>query len=212
MLAIICLAVGVSILFLISNLPAEDLPDRQAGSAEAGLPAQTNPPISPEEILKQLEELNKSDGFRRPYEAEGTSFVISNELFPHLTVESSEPIKLIAETVTNTVSFLVLPITTTHGNRTALTVSGLNSGFSGLDGKSLFRHENGFFIEEFTLNPEGKYSWSQKLDKDKAMHIYILPEKGTINIYGRDDPRDEVVSKGVGIWFDATTCQLTKEL
>ncbi len=136
------------------------------------------------------------DGFPKPYEAEGQVFEIS----PTLRLESTQPIRLTADIITQThLSFIISPAESTHGNKTTLTLSGIE----GLG----HRHQDGFFVES---HQPGQITWEQDVKTDH--HVYFLPEVSTINIWGRDDYRDEVVSKGVGIWLDATTCQLTTDV
>lgn len=207
-----------SLTFLAINLPAQD---EDATSGSSGTSAQDedspstgsseDPAISPEEMEKEIEELPKPDGFLNTYEGEGQIFVITNQIYANLRLESSQPIKLSAETITRTLSFFISPITTTRGNKTTITLSGLEPFWQGQPGPyPLFRHEDGVFIEEHPVDDSGEISWVQNVKTEH--HIFILPEIATVNIWGRDDPRDEVVSKGIGFWLDETTCQLTSDV
>jgi parallel beta-helix repeat protein len=140
-----------------------------------------------------------------PFEATGTEFaLVSNPVYPNLTVTSSEEIRIVIEAITNTVSFHIEPITNSQALTTTITVAGINpASFPN------FRHQDGFFISE--LPTDGNtLSWTQ--DLTTRHHVYLLPKSGTINIWGRDDARDEMVSKGAGIWLDANTCQLTGDI
>ncbi|MDI6787054.1 MAG: right-handed parallel beta-helix repeat-containing protein [Planctomycetota bacterium] len=116
----------------------------------------------------------------------GTIFLPTNPAFPNIRLETSQPIQLIADIGTKTVSFLISPISTTQGSETIITISGLEQFWTeGATPITLFRHENGSFIEEFTVDSEGRYTWTQQLDTEKAVHVYILPVKGTVDI-GRE--------------------------
>ncbi|MEK7448356.1 MAG: NosD domain-containing protein, partial [Planctomycetota bacterium] len=179
-----CLAVCFILALILLNL----IPD---------LIAQSDPIPNYENILKQLNNLNQPDGLKRPFEGEGTTFQISNEVFPNLLVESSEPIRLIAETITNTVSFLISPITNTRGAKTTVTISGLDPFWNGKPAPiPLFRHENGLFIEKFTVDTRGRYTYSQRFNQDQPVHILILPTKSTIYLNG--SPGQTIYLKDLG--------------
>jgi len=159
-----------------------------------------------------LDGLNKPDGFYNPFSATGTVFVLEdNPISPDLKITSSEEIHIVISAITNTVSFFIEPLITTKKKEAVITIWGLESFYPDLDKHiTLYRHADGYFQQMFKLNQKEKYTYTQ--DISKRHHIYILPEHGTINIWGRDVAGDEVVSKGVGIWLDATTCQLTTDI
>jgi len=122
--------------------------------------------------------LNKVDGFYQPFSATGTVFVLKdNPISPNLVITSTVEIRIIIEAVTNTVSFHIEPTSNSISNTATITISGLAPFFPAAVLGKLYRHQDGYFQEEFKLDDNGNYVYEQ--DISKRHHIYILPNKGT---------------------------------
>jgi len=153
----------------------------------------------------------QQDGYHFPLDSIGTEFGLDrNPYWPNLKIVSSEVIHLVLEAMTGTISYHIEPVSTTTKTETLITISGLEPYKVNGTSPPIFRHQDGFKLEQFIPDDQDKYTYTQDLAKNH--HVYFLSHAATINIWGRDDPRDEVISKTVGTWLNATTCQLTRDV
>ncbi|MEK7309664.1 MAG: DUF2341 domain-containing protein [Planctomycetota bacterium] len=171
----------ISFCAIISILSMSCLPEQKftAGSsaADKGLYTETVSPTN----LAELTPL-KPDGYYLSFEATGKEFILKdNPISPNLRIVSSEEIHIIIEAITNTVSLYVEPLSTTTATATDITIWGLEPFYpNSTKPLTLFRHQDGYFQEEFKLDAEDKYSYVQ--DIKSHHHTYFLPCKGTVNI------------------------------
>jgi len=150
--------------------------------------------LSPEEMLKQMEEFNKPDGLHHPYEGAGTEFVISNSVYSNLKITSSARVHIIVEAITNTLSLHLEPapdlsdglpdlgdlLEMSQITSTVITVSGLEIWGNKDNPLPYFLHQDGFSLSELKPNSNGEISWIQ--DLTSPHHTFILPSKNTLYI------------------------------
>lgn len=116
------------------------------------------------------------------FESTGKEFILpDNPSSPGLKITSSEEIHIFIQAVTNTVSFNIEPVSNSPAITSTITVEGLKGFFPGLaDG--LYRYQDGYFQEKFSINNDGIYSYTQ--DISQAHHTYILSYMSTIYLSG----------------------------
>jgi parallel beta-helix repeat protein len=128
-------------------------------------------------------------------EGKGNHFEIKNSDYLNISLESSEEISVILESIPKTIS---LNIIESSSNSTILTLKGLEPN------KTYFKYQDSYKEEAVFISDEnGIYSWQQ--DLTEPHYIWIQEEKGTIFL-----TRD--CSK-YGNWETSTqTCTLTEDV
>ncbi|MEK7448333.1 MAG: right-handed parallel beta-helix repeat-containing protein, partial [Planctomycetota bacterium] len=188
----------------------------------SGLPAQTTiPPAAESESSGKLSPaLFQPDGYHLPLAVAGPECSLPNDnpYFPNLKITASEEISFILEVFPKMITFSAesLPADNRKPHSVAFNVSGLEPFLPAGDNSiALYRQTDGNpnLLDKFTFSSGGVYQFTVDFDQKQNRHqIVISPQKSTIYIRGRDNPGDEIVAKGVGVWLDATTCQLTKDI
>ena len=129
----------------------------------------------------------------------GKHFEIKNSDYLNITLESTEEIEVILESIPRMISLSInSSINTTSA---ILTISGLEPN------KKYFKYEDTHKNEtEFFPDENGSYSWEQ--DLTLPHYIWIQEIKGTIYISGPED-----CTSTIGIWDETSrTCTLTQDV
>ena len=130
-------------------------------------------------------------------EEASTYFEIKDSEYLNISLESTEEIKVVLESIPRMVS-LDIEAVIDGINFTTLTIEGLELN------KTYYKYQDSYKNEAVFISDEnGSYNWIQ--DLTQPHHIWIQEEKGTIFL-----PEDCDI---YGIWNEATlTCSLTQDL
>lgn len=133
---------------------------------------------------------------------EGTHFEITDSDYLNIIFDSTEPIKIDLESIPETISFLIRPVSPTTSSA-QITIEGLEPS------TKYFKYEDSYHnLVTFTSDPNGSYSYTQDLTK---LHlVFIQPRESTVFI--KDDPTGGNCT-AVGTWdFPNKICTLTTDV
>ena len=155
--------------------------------------------VSASDLETAQESLPEPLDFLMPGRIEGTGtyFEIKDSEYLNITLESTEEIRVVLESIPRMIS-LDLEAATDTINSTTLTIEGL-----GLN-KTYYKYQDSYKAEAVFISDEnGSYGWTQ--DLSQPHHIWLQEEKGTIFL-------PEQCST-YGVWDASTsTCTLIQDL
>lgn len=134
-------------------------------------------------------------GFPGILDGSGTHFEITDSMYLNITLDSSEPIKIMLESAPEMVTMHIEPISETPS--TIITVS----GFVPLT--TYYKYEDDYHnLVEFTTDESGDYIYTQDLSKGHLIFIQSTPSTIYLSNTGWDDGYGN--DPGVGTWNPIT--------